>query len=181
MNRKALLTGALLAGTFILGGCASTTDLANLRTQVEQAQATADSASRDAAAAKALAEQAKADAAGSGPRATFPPTGSEELRTPASLRPGQGVVVVSVAQKPNVTQALEFRKILLEALRQSPHVRLDMEQTREVDASFVQLVAATYQSCIGKNGSFGFLAPPRDPVAETLRDLGLAWLLRNAA
>lgn len=63
MNRKALLTGALLAGTFVLGGCASTTDLANLRTQVEQAQATADSASRDAAAAKALAEQAKADAA----------------------------------------------------------------------------------------------------------------------
>jgi murein lipoprotein len=63
MNRNVLLTGALLAGTILLGGCANTTEIASLRTQVEQAQSTADAASRDAAAAKALAEQAKADAA----------------------------------------------------------------------------------------------------------------------
>ena len=68
MNHKVLLTGALLAGTIVLGGCANTSEIASLRTQVEQAQATADSAatsaaaaSRDAAAAKALAEQAQAD------------------------------------------------------------------------------------------------------------------------
>ena len=70
MNRNALLAGVLLAGTFFLGGCASTSEIANLRTQVEQAQSTADAAAasaaaaqRDAAAAKALAEQAQADAA----------------------------------------------------------------------------------------------------------------------
>lgn len=63
MNRKVLFTSFLLAGTFALGGCANTTELTNLRTQVEQAQATADAASRDAAAAKALAEQASRDAA----------------------------------------------------------------------------------------------------------------------
>jgi murein lipoprotein len=70
MNRSVLLTGSLLAGTFLLGGCASTAEIASLRTQVEQAQSTADSAattaaaaSQEAAAARALAEQAQADAA----------------------------------------------------------------------------------------------------------------------
>lgn len=67
MNRNVLLTGALLAGTILLGGCANTSEIASLCTQVEQAQSTADAAaasaaaaSRDAAAAKALAESAKA-------------------------------------------------------------------------------------------------------------------------
>lgn len=80
----------------------------------------------------------------------------------------------------DLTQARQFHTTLLNALEQSPHLRLDLDRTTEIDLSFGQLIAGAYQSCIRKNGSFGFASPPREPVARSLRNYGLTWLLGSA-
>lgn len=69
MTRKDMKTAAALAGLMALTGCASTGDLDALRSEIRQANdtaqsaaATADAARKEAAAASATAADAKATA-----------------------------------------------------------------------------------------------------------------------
>ncbi len=114
--------------------------------------------------------------------ALFPsPAVTESPGRPSALRVERGVAVVGIDEKPDPAQAAGLHQALLEAVRRSPHVRLDLDATLEVDASFAQLAAATYQSCARRGGSFGFLHPPGDSVAKSLRNMGLSWLLGGSA
>jgi two-component system, chemotaxis family, sensor kinase CheA len=109
------------------------------------------------------------------------PTVTESPDMPSALRVESGVAVVDIDEKPDPAQAAGLHQALLEAVRLSPHVRLNLDTTLEVDASFAQLAAATYQSCARRGGSFGFLHPPGDSVAKSLRNMGLSWLLGGSA
>lgn len=93
------------------------------------------------------------------------------------FREAQEGLVVEIPDQAETPQAPALHNLLLQAMRQSPHIRLDMSRTTDVDASFAQLVAATHRSCLQMKGSFGFLKPPQESVVKFLRELGLAGLL----
>ncbi|RRQ20652.1 Lpp/OprI family alanine-zipper lipoprotein [Thiohalobacter thiocyanaticus] len=70
MKQKTQFGAILLLGAFALGGCASTGEIDQLRSDIERAQSTADDAAAEAAAARSeaaaarrLAEEAQDDAA----------------------------------------------------------------------------------------------------------------------
>lgn len=102
-------------------------------------------------------------------------------RADGAVRQAQGAVLIEVPERAEASQARSLHQLLLQALQQSPHIRLDMSRTTDIDASFIQLAAAARRSCLRKNGSFGFVNPPREPVTKSMQELGLTRLLGSIA
>jgi len=106
---------------------------------------------------------------------------------PAVPEPDQGfhiqgsLAVVPLAEHLRHEHADEFRKIVLNALGQSTHIRLDMSQARQIDACFAQTVGATLKTCADRNGSFAISPPPPKTIRDQLRAMGFAWLLWSDA
>ncbi|SDB42886.1 two-component system, chemotaxis family, sensor kinase CheA [Desulfonatronum thiosulfatophilum] len=88
--------------------------------------------------------------------------------------------VLILSEKFDLSKVERFRESLVDALRQSAHLCLDMSETRHMDAAAVQVVASALKTCISRNGSLCLTPPPSETLREQFQGLGFAWLLERA-
>lgn len=100
--------------------------------------------------------------------------------TPDPLVRGEnGRTVLVIGEKLDLAHVDGFRNCLLDALRESAHLCLDMSGTRQVDAAGLQAVASAFKTCISRNGSFSLAPVPSESLRGQYRGLGFEWLLER--
>lgn len=85
----------------------------------------------------------------------------------------QQVGIVTVTGMVTVTQVGALRSVLLEALDQSPRVRVDLGQIDEIDVAGIQLICAAYRQA-SVSGKLLEVSSAGEHIRQLVRSAGFA-------